>query len=220
MRGTTTIGYVITPFGALPPTAANITLASGTLWIEASLLGAAFALNSGVCRHSVRQREKLTVSWSGDVRRRTHRPRCRRNIELCGRVGNEPRNRTARRSRRPGFPGREADAVSTRDRHVCAGRRNDRDRGSRKRDPLRAIALADACVRLDAREARLHHAARRHPVQCRADETSRSRSNGVAGSRDGGKSANRGERRRVPHPHRRIAGRPSGAGRCLGESSS
>src|SRR4249919_2752257 len=47
MRGTTTIGYVITPFGAPVPTAANITLGSGTLWIEATLLGAAFASTPG-----------------------------------------------------------------------------------------------------------------------------------------------------------------------------
>jgi hypothetical protein len=47
MRGTTTIGYVITPFGAPAPTAANVTLASGTLWIEATLLGAPFASTAG-----------------------------------------------------------------------------------------------------------------------------------------------------------------------------
>ena len=47
MRGTTTIGYVITSFGAPAPTAANVTLASGTLWIEAALLGAAFASTAG-----------------------------------------------------------------------------------------------------------------------------------------------------------------------------
>ena len=47
MRGTTTIGYVITPFGAPEPTAANVTLASGTLWIEATLLGAPFASTAG-----------------------------------------------------------------------------------------------------------------------------------------------------------------------------
>jgi hypothetical protein len=47
MRGTTVIGYVITPFGAPVPTAANVTLASGTLWIEAALLGAAFASTAG-----------------------------------------------------------------------------------------------------------------------------------------------------------------------------
>jgi hypothetical protein len=47
MRGTTTIGYVITPFGAPVPTAASITLGSGTLWIAATLLGAAFASTAG-----------------------------------------------------------------------------------------------------------------------------------------------------------------------------
>ena len=47
MRGTTTIGYVITPFGAPVPTAAGITLGSGTLWIAATLLGAAFASTAG-----------------------------------------------------------------------------------------------------------------------------------------------------------------------------
>jgi len=47
MRGATTIGYVITPFGAPAPTAANVTLTSGTLWIEATLLGAAFASTPG-----------------------------------------------------------------------------------------------------------------------------------------------------------------------------
>jgi hypothetical protein len=47
MRGTTTIGYVITPFGAPAPTAANVTLANGTLWFEATLLGAAFASTPG-----------------------------------------------------------------------------------------------------------------------------------------------------------------------------
>src|SRR3981081_4147801 len=47
MRGATTVGYVITPFGAHAPTAANVTLAGGTLWVEASLLGAAFASTPG-----------------------------------------------------------------------------------------------------------------------------------------------------------------------------
>jgi hypothetical protein len=47
MRGTTVIGHVITPFGAPVPTAANVTLGSGTLWIEASLLGATFATTAG-----------------------------------------------------------------------------------------------------------------------------------------------------------------------------
>ena len=43
MRGTTTIGYVITPFGSPAPTAAGIALKGGTLWVQASLFGAAFA---------------------------------------------------------------------------------------------------------------------------------------------------------------------------------
>src|ERR1700716_114385 len=47
MRGTTTVGYVIAPFGAHAPTAANVTLAGGTLWVEATLLGAAFASTPG-----------------------------------------------------------------------------------------------------------------------------------------------------------------------------
>jgi hypothetical protein len=47
MRGTTTLGYVITPFGAPVPSAASITLGSGTLWIAAPLLGAAFASTAG-----------------------------------------------------------------------------------------------------------------------------------------------------------------------------
>jgi hypothetical protein len=47
MRNASTIGYVITPFGAPAPTAANVTLASGTLWIEATLLGATFASTAG-----------------------------------------------------------------------------------------------------------------------------------------------------------------------------
>src|SRR5258708_21151764 len=47
MRGTTTIGYVITSFAAPAPTAANVTLAIGTLWIEAAPLGAPFALTAG-----------------------------------------------------------------------------------------------------------------------------------------------------------------------------
>jgi hypothetical protein len=47
MRGATTVGYVITPFGAQAPTAANVTLAGGTLWVEATLLGAAFGSTPG-----------------------------------------------------------------------------------------------------------------------------------------------------------------------------
>jgi hypothetical protein len=61
MRGTTTIGYVITPFGAPAPTAASITLAGGTLWIEASLLGAAFASTPGFAGIPFAS-AKLTVS--------------------------------------------------------------------------------------------------------------------------------------------------------------
>jgi hypothetical protein len=47
MRGATTVGYVITPFGAHAPTAANVTLAGGTLWVEATLLGVPFASTPG-----------------------------------------------------------------------------------------------------------------------------------------------------------------------------
>src|ERR1700733_11324317 len=47
MRGTITLGYVITLFGAPVPSAASITLGSGTLWIAAPLLGAAFASTAG-----------------------------------------------------------------------------------------------------------------------------------------------------------------------------
>ena len=46
-RGATTLGYVVTPFGAPVPSAASITLGSGTLWIAAPLLGAAFASTAG-----------------------------------------------------------------------------------------------------------------------------------------------------------------------------
>jgi hypothetical protein len=46
-RGATTIGIVITPFGEPAPTAATIALASGTLWVEATLFGAAFASTPG-----------------------------------------------------------------------------------------------------------------------------------------------------------------------------
>src|SRR5580704_1442422 len=46
-RGGTTIGIVITPFGEPAPTAVTIPLASGTLWAEATLFGAAFASTPG-----------------------------------------------------------------------------------------------------------------------------------------------------------------------------
>jgi len=47
LRGTTTIGYINTPAGAPAPTGASVTLTSGTLWIQASLLGAAFSSVTG-----------------------------------------------------------------------------------------------------------------------------------------------------------------------------
>src|SRR5262249_30028998 len=47
MRGTTTTGYVITPFGSPAPTAVNVKLQSGTLWVEASLFGSAFSSTPG-----------------------------------------------------------------------------------------------------------------------------------------------------------------------------
>jgi hypothetical protein len=47
LRGTTTIGYIITPPGAPTPTGSGVTLTSGTLWIQASLLGAAFSAIPG-----------------------------------------------------------------------------------------------------------------------------------------------------------------------------
>ena len=48
LRGTTAIGYINTPAGAPAPTGASVTLTSGTLWIQASLLGAAFSSVSGL----------------------------------------------------------------------------------------------------------------------------------------------------------------------------
>ena len=47
VRGTTTIGYVITAGGDPVPTSAAVALTSGTLWFEASLLGTAFASVAG-----------------------------------------------------------------------------------------------------------------------------------------------------------------------------
>src|ERR1700722_17868095 len=47
LRGTTTIGYIITPAGDPAPTGASVTLTSGVLWVEASLLGAAFSAIPG-----------------------------------------------------------------------------------------------------------------------------------------------------------------------------
>jgi hypothetical protein len=46
-RGGTTIGVVITPFGQPAPTAANVKLNGGTLWVEATLFGAAFSSTPG-----------------------------------------------------------------------------------------------------------------------------------------------------------------------------
>ena len=47
LRGATTIGYVITPRGDPAPTSASVALKAGTLWIEASLLGASFSSVAG-----------------------------------------------------------------------------------------------------------------------------------------------------------------------------
>jgi hypothetical protein len=47
LRGSATLGYVITPFGAPAPTAANVRLGAGTLWVEATLFGAPFASTTG-----------------------------------------------------------------------------------------------------------------------------------------------------------------------------
>jgi hypothetical protein len=47
LRGTRTIGYIITPAGDPVPTGASVTLTSGVLWIQASLLGAAFSAIPG-----------------------------------------------------------------------------------------------------------------------------------------------------------------------------
>jgi hypothetical protein len=47
LRGTTTIGYIITPAGDPVPTGASVTLTSGVLWVHASLLGAAFSAIPG-----------------------------------------------------------------------------------------------------------------------------------------------------------------------------
>jgi len=43
LRGTTTIGYIFTPGGDPAPTGAGVTLTGGILWVQASLLGAAFS---------------------------------------------------------------------------------------------------------------------------------------------------------------------------------
>ena len=40
VRGTTTIGYVITSGGSAAPTSASVTMGSGVLWLQASLFGA------------------------------------------------------------------------------------------------------------------------------------------------------------------------------------
>jgi hypothetical protein len=47
MRGTATIGYVITPFGSPSPIAIGVKLQSGTLWVEAALFGSAFGSTPG-----------------------------------------------------------------------------------------------------------------------------------------------------------------------------
>ena len=48
IRGATTFGYIVTAGGQPAPTAATIKLGSGTLWFNASLLGAPFASNTGL----------------------------------------------------------------------------------------------------------------------------------------------------------------------------
>ncbi|HEU5001986.1 MAG TPA: hypothetical protein VFW71_04325 [Actinomycetota bacterium] len=48
VRGGTTIGYVVTGGGQQAPTSASVTLASGTLWFDASLLGPAFASSTAL----------------------------------------------------------------------------------------------------------------------------------------------------------------------------
>ena len=47
LRGTTTIGYIVTPGGDPAPTSAGVALKSGILWVQASLLGAAFSAVPG-----------------------------------------------------------------------------------------------------------------------------------------------------------------------------
>jgi hypothetical protein len=47
LRGTTTIGYIVTPGGDPAPTGAGVALKSGILWVQASLLGAAFSAVPG-----------------------------------------------------------------------------------------------------------------------------------------------------------------------------
>jgi hypothetical protein len=47
LRGTTVIGYIFTPGGDPAPTGAGVTLTSGILWVQASLLGAAFSAIPG-----------------------------------------------------------------------------------------------------------------------------------------------------------------------------
>jgi hypothetical protein len=46
-RGGTTIGFVITPFDQPAPTALDVKLGNGTLWVEATLFGAAFSSTPG-----------------------------------------------------------------------------------------------------------------------------------------------------------------------------
>jgi hypothetical protein len=48
IRGGTTFGYIVTAGGQQAPTAATSQLRSGTLWFNASLLGAPFAANTGL----------------------------------------------------------------------------------------------------------------------------------------------------------------------------
>jgi hypothetical protein len=47
MRGTATIGYVVTPFGAPVPTSVSVTLKAGILWVQATLFGSSFSGTSG-----------------------------------------------------------------------------------------------------------------------------------------------------------------------------
>jgi hypothetical protein len=47
LRGATTVGYIVTPGGDPAPTGAGVVLKSGILWVQASLLGAAFSAVPG-----------------------------------------------------------------------------------------------------------------------------------------------------------------------------
>ncbi len=68
LRGSTVIGYIITPFGSPAPTSATIALKRGTLWIQATLLGTAFSAIpgfAGVPFSSAKLKTTGTVTFSG-----------------------------------------------------------------------------------------------------------------------------------------------------------